>query len=200
MTAREIGLKEREGASISPANFATAIRVLLQNWRQGTVGCKSRSEVNKTGKKPFKQKGTGRARAGTARSPLWRGGGVVFGPQPRVRKLKISRKASRQVMSELVRDRIENGRVVALPIEWQDDKPKTSVAVAALKKAGLLGSKLVVLVPAGDFRAHASFVNVDNVRVLFFDQVNAYDLAIGEYWVFGAHDKEHFKEMVGRWI
>ena len=64
------------------------IRSLLQNWRQGTVACKGRSDVGYSNKKPWKQKGTGRARAGSARSPLWRGGGVIFGPQPRTRVLK----------------------------------------------------------------------------------------------------------------
>ena len=65
----------------SKANFALWVRALLQNWRQGTVVCKGRSEVAYSNKKPWKQKGTGRARAGSARSPLWRSGGVIFGPK-----------------------------------------------------------------------------------------------------------------------
>lgn len=73
-------------------DYALWVRVLMQNWRQGTVGCKGRSDVARSGKKPWKQKGTGRARAGTARSPLWRGGGVIFGPQMRTRTLKINKK------------------------------------------------------------------------------------------------------------
>ena len=63
---------------------------MLQNWRQGTVACKGRSDVAFSNKKPWKQKGTGRARAGSARSPLWRKGGVIFGPQPRTRTLTIT--------------------------------------------------------------------------------------------------------------
>jgi large subunit ribosomal protein L4 len=72
--------------------FATWVRTLMQNWRQGTVGVKGRSDVARSNKKPWKQKGTGRARAGSARSPLWRGGGVTFGPQLRSRKLSVSKK------------------------------------------------------------------------------------------------------------
>jgi large subunit ribosomal protein L4 len=80
-----------ERKEMSRRGFAMAVRALLQNWRQGTVACKGRSDVSFSNKKPWKQKGTGRARAGSARSPLWRGGGVAFGPQPRTRTLKITK-------------------------------------------------------------------------------------------------------------
>src|ERR1700683_4830953 len=81
---------EIEKREESPKTYATAIRTLIQNWRQGTVGCKDRSEVAYSNRKPWKQKGTGRARAGSLRSPVWRKGGVTFGPQPRVRELSIN--------------------------------------------------------------------------------------------------------------
>ena len=68
----------------------------MQNWRQGTVACKGRSDVAFSNKKPWKQKGTGRARAGSARSPLWRGGGVIFGPQPRTRMLKVAKQVKKK--------------------------------------------------------------------------------------------------------
>ena len=88
-----------EGArkEISPVAMAVYVRSLLQNWRQGTVACKGRSDVAYSNKKPWKQKGTGRARAGSARSPLWRGGGVIFGPQPRTRVLKAGKQLKRSV-------------------------------------------------------------------------------------------------------
>ena len=86
ISAKDIGL---EGFSENMSKeYAVWVRVLMQNWRQGTVGCKARSDVAYTNKKPWKQKGTGRARAGSARSPIWRGGGVTFGPQARVKTLK----------------------------------------------------------------------------------------------------------------
>src|SRR5436189_5382445 len=84
--------------------FSTWARVLTKNWQQGTVACQGRSEVSRTNKKPWKQKGTGRARAGSARSPLWKGGGVIFGPQARVRTLKISKKARQKVMTTILAD------------------------------------------------------------------------------------------------
>src|SRR5260221_6802069 len=84
--------------------FSTSIRVLTKNWQQGTVASQGRSDVSRTNKKPWKQKGTGRARAGSARSPLWKGGGVIFGPQARIRTLKLSKKARHKVMATILAD------------------------------------------------------------------------------------------------
>lgn len=197
--AQDLGLVKATERRTSPASFAIAIRVLLQNWRQGTVACLSRGEVNRTGKKPWKQKGTGRARAGSFRSPLWRGGGCAFGPQPRTRTLKASQKMRKGVLAGLGWERLEAGRVVSLPLTWQVDAPKTSVAAAALKQAGLNGTKIALFVAPHDFRAYASFMNIPEVRVFFFDQPNVYDLVSCEYWVFFESDKQLFKDMVNAW-
>lgn len=199
VTAQDLGLSLDADRRSSRTGFSLAVRVLLQNWRQGTVSCLTRAEVNRTGKKPWKQKGTGRARAGTARSPLWRGGGCTFGPQPRVRTLKVSQKLRQGVLADLACERIGNGSVVSLPIQWQGDAPKTAVAVKALKSVGLEQKKVVVLVAPHDFRAYASFVNIPSVRVLFFDQPNVYDLAGADCWVFCESDKQLFKDMVTAW-
>lgn len=199
VSAQEVGFDGNAYRNVSSSSFALAIRVLLQNWRQGTVGCKTRSEVNKTGKKPWKQKGTGRARAGTARSPLWRGGGIVFGPQPRTRTLKVSKKVNRQILGKLAWERFEQQCVVSLPIQWQDEKPKTALAQSVLNNAGLAGKRIALFVTPGDFRAYASFINMPNVHVLFFDQPNVYDLVSCQYWAFLEHDRDQFKEMVGAW-
>ena len=78
LSTKELGIETAQ-PEVSEVSFSNWVRALMQNWRQGTVGCKDRSEVGFSNKKPWKQKGTGRARAGSARSPLWRKGGVVFG-------------------------------------------------------------------------------------------------------------------------
>ena len=114
ITAHDLGIVTEKSPLINPKTFSLAIRVLLQNWRQGTVGCKDRSEVAYTNKKPWKQKGTGRARAGTRRSPLWRGGGVTFGPQARIRELSIPRKAKQKIFSALLLQRLEAGRIAII--------------------------------------------------------------------------------------
>lgn len=197
--AADLGLSKPADLARSPVTFATAVRVLLQNWRQGTVACKGRADVNKTTKKPFKQKGTGRARAGAASSPLWRGGGVTFGPQPRTRRLKISRKSSQYALKQLLWQRIDAGNIVALDITWPSDAPKTAVVRQALSAAGLGGKRVTVFVAPHDYRTQASFANIAGVQVLFYDQPNAYDLSNGAYWIFLRQDGQLFKDMVSAW-
>jgi large subunit ribosomal protein L4 len=181
------------------AGFSLWVRSLLQNWRQGTVACKGRSDVAKANRKPWKQKGTGRARAGSARSPLWRGGGVTFGPQPRVRTLTVSQKLKQGVLNTLLFNFVEKGNVHSL--DWAPgDVPKTATAYAALKQAALHNKKVTLFLPVDDLIAYASFVNVPHVQILFFDQANAYDLAASNSWVFLSKDFDRFKEMASRWI
>ncbi|MGE0206614.1 MAG: 50S ribosomal protein L4 [Candidatus Babeliales bacterium] len=184
---------------VSAASFSTWVRQLLQNWRQGTVGCKTRAEVNRTGKKPWKQKGTGRARAGTARSPLWRGGGIVFGPQPRTRTLKVTKKVKEGVLNTLLWNAVDAGKVVTLNWKLDAAKPKTALAQQVLKQAGLDIVKVCLLLPADDFLHFASFGNIPNVRVVPFDAVNAYDLALADKWVVLEKDLDVFKDMVSAW-
>ena|SRR5579872_1045793 len=179
--------------------FSVWVRSLMQNWRQGTVACKGRSDVAHSNKKPWKQKGTGRARAGSLRSPLWRGGGVIFGPQPRVRTLTVSRKLKKGVLNSLLFQFVEDGRVRYL--DWQSgEAPKTTAAYSALKEASLHDKKLTLFLPVDDVISFASFANLPNVRILFFDQSNAYDLANSDYWIVLRKDVDQFKEMASRWI
>lgn len=195
----DLGLAEAVRKDISPKAFAVVTRSLLQNWRQGTVACKGRSDVSYSNKKPWKQKGTGRARAGSARSPIWRGGGVTFGPQARTRTLKVPRKMMKNVLANLFFDFIDNQRVVSC--DWiAPDAPKTSVAWTMLKNAALAEKNITLFLSVNDTIARASFINIPNVQILFFDQPNAYDLANNEYWVFLKKDVDAFKEMVSQWI
>lgn len=182
----------------SKANFALCVRALMQEWRQGTVACKGRSDVAHSNKKPWKQKGTGRARAGSARSPLWRGGGVIFGPQERTRTIKVSKEVRKQVLHSLMKQFVENGKVVSLQWALEDSRPKTSLAAAALQSAGLKG-RIVLLVPTHDTLTYASFANIPRVKILFFDQPNVFDLANADHWVLLNRDVEHFKTMVSQW-
>ncbi len=185
---------------VSSTAFSTVVRQLLLNWRQGTVGCKTRAEVSLSGKKPWKQKGTGRARAGTARSPLWRGGGIVFGPQPRTRTLKVPKSLRRGVLNSLLCEALEMGNILALNWVLDSKIPKTASAFGALKEAGLHNQNILLLLPVEDSLHYASFANIPTVNVKFFDEVNAYDLALADKWVVLTKDMEAFKEMVAKWI
>lgn len=181
--------------------FAVWVRALMQNWRQGTVACKGRGDVtSRSNKKPWKQKGTGRARAGSARSPLWRGGGVTFGPQPRVRTLSLAQGTKKNVLGALVEQRLHAGVVGVL--DWNSDaeRPKTIAAYSALNQAGLQDKKILLFVGSDDMATYTSFANIPNVRMLFFDQPNAFDLACSDYWLLLAKDLDRFKEVASQWI
>ncbi len=185
---------------VSPVGFSMWVRKLMINWRQGTVASKGRSDVNFSNKKPWKQKGTGRARAGSARSPLWRGGGTIFGPQPRVRTLRIPRKVKHGVLNNLLWQYIDNGNICSLDWQLQGEVPKTSQAYAVLKEVGLHDKKINLFLSTVDALHYSSFANVPNVKIIFFDQSNAYDLAAADKWVVLNKDLDAFNEMVCAWM
>lgn len=180
--------------------YSTCVRALAKNWQQGTVACQGRSDVSRTNKKPWKQKGTGRARAGSARSPLWKGGGVIFGPQKRVRTLQMPRKASQKVMKTILHNYFENKNILCAQWSVEGDHPKTSHAFKFLRQNSLENKKVVLFVAPYDFHTALSFANISNVRVLSFDQPNAYEVTNSDCWLFLEKDMDHFKEMVGKWL
>lgn len=198
LTFKDLGIQETARRE-SVVGFSTWVRSLMQNWRQGTVACKGRSDVNMSNKKPWKQKGTGRARAGSARSPLWRGGGVIFGPQERSRTLRVAKDTKKKVLGDVLYGFIESGRISCL--DWvSENKPKTSAAFSAIKNAGISSDKLILFVRSDDFLTQASFSNMPNVNMMYFDQPNAFDLVNGNRWVFLKKDFDVFKDMVVRWL
>jgi large subunit ribosomal protein L4 len=119
---------------IRPSHHAIyeAVRAYLANRRQGTASTRSRSEVAYSGRKPWRQKGTGRARAGTRRSPLWVGGGTVFGPHPRPYRVKLSKKLRALALKSALSVRATEGRITVLE-DMVFEEPKTSRMAAALK-------------------------------------------------------------------
>ncbi len=194
LSAKDLGLSNKP-EKVSSVAFANWVRVLLQNWRQGTVGCKDRSEVAYSNKKPWKQKGTGRARAGSRRSPLWIGGGVTFGPQPRVRTLKINKDLKKRILGDIFWNLLDNNNVFCL--DWSaTDKPKTAEIFKLLKDLNLHDTKLNILVDPNDLSTQASFANIPNVHLILFDEANAYYLAAGTKLILLKKDLDKFKNMV----
>lgn len=190
------GISERK---VSHEAFSMWVRQLLFNARQGTVHAKTRAEVSRSGRKPWKQKGTGRARAGTARSPLWRGGGIVFGPQARVRTLDIPQKVKRGVLNALLYEYINNEKILLADWIFTDDKPKTKEAIVLLQQANVQNQPVVLFVAPEDILIQASFANIPNVQLVLYDAPNAYDLASGKWWLVLKKDLGQFKEMVEKW-
>ncbi len=196
MTVQDLGISE---TCLTDVSYAVWIRALMQNWRQGTVGCKTRGEVSFSNKKPWKQKGTGRARAGSARSPLWRSGGVLFGPQPRVRTLKINKQNKDQVLAACLADYAQAGNLYVFDWMLNSEKPSTSAVAKAFSNAGLIDKKIVMFLNRQDYTHWASVNNLNNVHVVSFDDANAYELSLGNCIVVLKKDESQFKEMVAKW-
>lgn len=198
VSPKSLGIEMPESKA-SSQEFAVWVRALLQNWRQGTVGCKDRSDVARTGKKPFKQKGTGRARAGTAGSPVWRGGGVSFGPQARTKTLRIAQQQKARVLMSIASQYLKNDRVLSADWIAPEDRPKTALAYALLKNMGIQDKKITLLISTYDAVSYASFANISNVRMVYFDQPNAFDLVTCDYWLVFNKDLDSLKTMVEKW-
>lgn len=197
VSSADLNIERKE---VHPVSMAVYVRSLLQNWRQGTVACKGRSDVAYSNKKPWKQKGTGRARAGSARSPLWRGGGVIFGPQPRTRVLKTGKQVKKNVLNSIFFNFLDQGKIASLNWDAALDKPSTSHAFNVLKQNGLHQEKVILFLSAHDSITYASFANIPNIQILLFDQPNAYDISNGTQWLVLKKDFEQFKQMVSQWI
>lgn len=150
------------------------IRVMLANKRQWTASTKTRGEVSGGGKKPWKQKGTGRARAGSIRSPLFRGGGITFGPKPKKDfELKINKKEKKKAFIEALVNHIE-AKTLMLLNELSFNEPKTKFAYDLVKK--LDAQKSLFILDNGMNNAYLSLRNIENVEIRNVDSVNVYDL------------------------
>ncbi|MGA0436024.1 MAG: 50S ribosomal protein L4 [Limisphaerales bacterium] len=141
--------------------------------RSGTACAKTRSEVAGTGKKPWRQKGTGRARAGSKQSPIWRGGGVVFGPRPRSFRKDINKKTRKLALRKALSERFKAGEVLVVD-QVQMDQPKTKDVIRLLDQLKVDGTALIV---TGEVNANAqlSARNIPYVDVTTSDSLNTYD-------------------------
>ena len=159
--------------------------------RQGTHKTKTRGEVRGGGAKPYKQKGTGRARQGSIRAPQFTGGGVVHGPVPRDYSQRTPKKMKAAALRGALSDRARNGRVHVLESLVAGDTPSTKTAAATLGKVADSRHVLVV-VPRTDDLGWKSIRNIPNVHVLSPDQLNTYDVLVSDDVVFTAAALEAF--------
>lgn len=150
--------------------------------RRGTHSTLTRAEVRGGGAKPWRQKGTGRARQGSIRSPQWRGGGVALGPKPRDYSQRTPRKMIRLALRSALSDRAAEGKVLVVD-DWAFETPRTKDALAALQALGVEGKALVVLGP-DDLAAWKSFRNLPTVHLLESGQLNAYDVLCSDVVIF----------------
>lgn len=141
--------------------------------RRGTAKTKDRSEVRGGGKKPWRQKGTGHARAGSTRSPIWKGGGVVFGPLPRDYSFSVPKKMRKVALRSVLTSKVQDDKFRVVD-RFAFDKPNTKQMIAVLQK--LLGNKASVLVALGDWTEAVwlSGRNIPKVRVIHAEHLNVY--------------------------
>ena len=158
-----------------------AVQVYMSNSRQATAKTKKRDEVSGGGRKPWRQKGTGRARQGSTRSPQWRGGGVVFGPTGEQNfKLKQNRKEARLALKSVLSDKV-NSKDLILVNEIKYEKPQTKQMIELLKTLNTKNKTLfVVSEDSVNYEALLSMSNLSNVMVLFADEINVYDVLNSE--------------------
>jgi len=175
---------KRDGAFALPAEYYDgtvnepvlhqAVRVFLNNQRQGTAATKTRSFVSGGNQKPWKQKGTGRARQGSTRAPHWRGGGTVFGPQPRDYRTEIPRKVKQLARRSALNARAREGALHVIE-RFAFRRPKTAQLAGLLDSLGLDG-KVLVLTANGDQNVYLSGRNLPTVEVMPYAQASAYDV------------------------
>jgi len=156
--------------------------------RQGTHSTKTRGLVRGGGRKPYRQKGTGRARQGSLRAPQYAGGGVVHGPKPRSYEQRTPKKMKAAALRGALSDRASHGRVAVVSWFVDGDVPKTkdalSVLLAAAGQAGRLPAGVLVVAPADDELTWKSLRNARGVRVLATEQLNTRDVLVSEFVVF----------------
>ena len=162
--------------------MAQVVTAQLAARRAGTQSTKTRSEARGGGAKPWAQKGTGRARAGSSRSPIWRGGGVALGPKPRSYAQRTPKKMVRLALRSALSDRAADGNVLVVD-SWNFETPRTKDARTALEALGATGRVLVVL-GNDDGIAARSFRNLPDVQVLLARELNAYDVLVNDVIVF----------------
>ena len=164
------------GAEPKPSVVWQAVRAFLAAQRQGTASTKTRSNVRGGGRKPWRQKGTGRARAGSIRANQWRGGYTAFGPLPRSYNQRLPKKVRRQALVSVLSDRAQNGKVAVVD-DWQMEAPKTRTVASALDAMGLGSQKVCVVTAGSQPNVFKSFRNLPRVMVLPHSALNVYDLA-----------------------
>lgn len=161
--------------------------------RQGTHKTKTRTEVSGGGKKPWRQKGTGRARQGSIRSPQWRGGGIVFGPTPRSYAVKVNKKVVQVALRSLLTDRFANKNIVVVDkIELSDFKTKGLVEV--LTNLKVADKKVIVATLDEDFNVSLAGRNIPNVYVQTKDHLSVYDLINADVYVMTEETIKKYEE------
>lgn len=170
------------------------VRSQRASWRQGTHSTLTRGEVRGGGKKPWRQKGTGRARQGTIRAPQWAGGGAVFGPHPRSYAFRVNNKEVKLAMRSALSAKLADGELYVVDT-FGFEKPSTKAASAALKALGL-DRRTTIVIADDDVNTYLSFRNVPTVNILPVAEANTYELIDNKALVFTADALKRIEEVL----
>lgn len=203
-----IDIKDANGKTVDTADLSAnvfgiepnmhvmhlAVRAQRASWRAGTHSTKTRGEVRGGGKKPWRQKGTGRARQGSIRAPHWKGGGVVWGPHPRSYDIKVNKKEVKLAMRSALSAKFADGELIVVD-DFGFSKPSTKAAIAVLEALGVEGRCTVVCGEA-DVNAFLSFRNIPTVDILPVSAANTYELLDNKRLVFTVEALKRIEEVL----
>ena len=182
------------GITPNDAVLYDALRLARNNQRQGTADTKTRSEVSGGGKKPWRQKGTGRARQGSTRAPHWPGGGIVFGPHPRSYAIKMNRKERRLALkSALAYKALESNFIVVDSFNIETSKTKDAKATLANFKTG---KKVLIVVDELNDNLILSTRNLNNVLLLTVNEINTYDVVLADTMIITENSLKQLEEVL----
>ena len=169
------------GGKVNEAILHAAVRAYLLNQRQGTQSTLTRSEVSGGGRKPWRQKGTGRARQGSTRSPQWTHGGVALGPKPRSYRTGLNKKQKRVALISALTDKVLNGKLIVVDdIKLDAYKTKTMVNMLSALNAG---KKSLVVLPEVNSFVIKSCANIPGVKTSLYNTINVYDILNADTFV-----------------
>ena len=178
MAGKEVGSMELSekvfGAAVNEAVLHAAVRAYLLNQRQGTQSTLTRAEVSGGGIKPWRQKGTGRARQGSTRSPQWTHGGVALGPKPRSYRVSLNKKMRRVALQSALSAKVANGEMIVVDAITAQEY-KTRVMADMLRAIGFEKKALVVLAEKDD-KVYRSLSNIEGVKIAYVNTINVYDI------------------------
>ena len=204
-----IEIKDVKGEGVGTAELAPSVFGIEPNihvmhlvvkaqrasWRQGTHDTRTRGEVRGGGKKPWRQKGTGRARQGTIRAPQWAGGGTVFGPHTRSYDQKVNKKEIKLAMRSALSAKLADGELVVVK-GLTFEKPHTKDAVALIKALELEGKRITVVIGNEDVEEFLSFRNIPEVNILPVGDMNTYELIDNKALVITEQALKHIEEVL----
>lgn len=172
------------------------VRRFLATRRAGTHSTKGRSEVSGGGKKPWRQKGTGNARAGSNRSPLWRGGGIIFGPKPRDYSFKLNKKVIRKSKFIAISEKFKNKKIIVVE-DMTFESPKTKKAQEILENLKVVEKKVLLVLENLNNNTAKSFKNIESVLISSSKGLSTYNILVADYLMFTKNSLLEFIKGLG---